>query len=127
MVHKKKTKSKIGPLIAGFLLLIFLSVISYPREVDIIYFTSPTCSVASHTDDLMKELGEEFGDKISIRTVIVNLDGDDSEKTTKLMEKYGVKGIPTIIINGKESASSKVKTNICRKFIIKPGACNNLE
>jgi hypothetical protein len=79
---------------------------------------------------MIDEAKKDFGDKIRVREIMVNMyDGDkpDTEEIKILRDKYQVYGVPEIIINGEKFAVSFTKDNlkkkICEKFIIRPWSC----
>jgi hypothetical protein len=78
----------------------------------------------------MEEIKEDFGDKIIVKEVVINMypdDEPDTEEIKKLREKYQVYGVPEIIIDGEKFTLNFTKYNlekkICGKFIIKPEVC----
>lgn len=128
MVVDKKTQIKI--LIILTVLSIAFLLISPLQRVKIIYFTNPSCIITHQTDRIIDKIKSDFGNRIQIREVKVSMyEGDppDTEEIKELREKYRVYGVPVIIINGKEFTKEYTKHNleeeICRNFIIKPGAC----
>ncbi|MDI6826812.1 MAG: hypothetical protein QMD36_06585 [Candidatus Aenigmarchaeota archaeon] len=116
-------------IFTGVLLLAILLFSLYQR-VDIIYFTNPKCLLTKNTDRIIEEVKEDFGDKVRVREIIVNMyedDRPDTEEIKQLREKYQVYGVPEVIIDGKKFTLNFTKynleTKICEKFVIKPEVC----
>jgi hypothetical protein len=91
---------------------------------------NPRCSIANQSSTIIEEIKKEFGDKINLRELRVNMysnDPPDTEEIKILRERYRVYGVPTIIINGKEFTTQYTKDNlekeICNNFIMKPKVC----
>ena len=125
MVRRKETKAKV---LIVLLLLAAAALSAYrvaTQRVDVIYFRSNGCIMVNRSDAVVEEVSREFGGRVSVTTVEVSLDEDveNSEVTTRMMERYGIHGVPTILVNGVGSGVDDVKINICRNFIIRPGAC----
>jgi len=130
MAINKETKAKSVALIVLTILSITLFLFSRYQTVDIIYFTNPKCLLTKNTDIIIEEMKLDFGDKIKVREIKVNMypdDQPDTEEIKMLREKYQVYGTPDIIIAGEKFTMSFTKDNlkktICERFIIKPGAC----
>lgn len=100
------------------------------QKIEIIYFTNPSCNLAKGTDIIMQEISENFGGKIVVREIKVNMyqnDSPDTLEVKQLREKYEVHGVPEIIINGKEFTKQftyyELEKAICDQFIIKTSVC----
>lgn len=98
------------------------------RTVEVIYFASEECKLTGSSDEIIEDVKRTFGDKVEVREFMINLEfpEEDSYEVRILREEYSVYGVPTIIVNGKESNLDDVKINICRNFIIKPGGCKGV-
>ncbi|OGI15191.1 hypothetical protein A3K63_03630 [Candidatus Micrarchaeota archaeon RBG_16_49_10] len=95
------------------------SLIMASRQVvEVTYFTSPGCLATEGADRLMVDLHRDFGERLEVETVTVDLSGVVEQRG-----EYKVYGVPTILVDGVESSVAEAKVNICRNFIIKPGAC----
>jgi translation elongation factor EF-G len=128
MVFSKKTKNEVIVLFIMVLFIFF--ILASKQKIDIIFFTNPACRISNETSIVVKEIKEEFGDKITLREIRINMylnDPPDSEEIKILREKYRVYGVPTIIMNGKEFTKEYTKDNlekeICNDFIIRPKVC----
>jgi hypothetical protein len=91
---------------------------------------NPGCRVSNQSNIIIKEIKQDFGDRIYLREIRVNMysnDPPDTEEIKLLRERYKVYGVPTIIINEKEFTTQYTKDNleeeICKNFIIKPKVC----
>lgn len=112
------------------MVLFIFFILASKQKIDIIFFTNPACRISNETSIVVKEIKEEFGDKITLREIRINMylnDPPDSEEIKILREKYRVYGVPTIIMNGKEFTKEYTKDNlekeICNDFIIRPKVC----
>jgi glutaredoxin len=130
MAIKTKTKIKIEIGILLIIATIFLLMSTPRQKVDIIYFRNDKCIITTQSDRIMGEVKTDFNNKIRVKEINVNMypeDKPDTEEVKELRSKYGVFGVPVIIINGKEFARELTKNNleneICSKFIIKPRVC----
>lgn len=128
MVTSKKTKAK--SIVLLIIILSIFSILTSRQKVEIIYFMNPRCSIANQSSTIIEEIKKEFGDKINLRELRVNMysnDPPDTEEIKILRERYRVYGVPTIIINGKEFTTQYTKDNlekeICNNFIMKPKVC----
>jgi len=129
MAVNKKTKTKIR---AGAIILIVAMtlLVLTQQNVEIIYFTNPKCELVGNTDTILQGISENFGERVTIKTITVNMYEDDPPDTNEikiLREKYTVIGVPEIIINGKEYTGQFTKYEleraVCNQFVIKPSAC----
>jgi thiol-disulfide isomerase/thioredoxin len=68
------------------------------------YFSSPTCAPCNHIKPTIADLKEEFN---SVKWINVNI-FDDKEK---LCEKYGVKVVPTMVVEGNGRIEKHSGTN----------------
>jgi len=82
------------------------------------------------TDVIIDEIKDEFGDKVNVLKLSVNMypgDVPDTDYVKQLREKYQVYGVPDIIINGQKFTNKYTRDNleqeICKKFLIKPRMC----
>jgi len=129
MSINNETKAKIVVLIVAISsITLFLS--SRYQTVEIIYFTNPKCLLTKNTDSIIEEMKLDFGDKIKVREIKVNMyptDQPDTEEIKMLREKYQVYGTPDIVIDSEKFTMSFMKDNlkkkICERFIIKPEVC----
>lgn len=128
---KKKTKIKVKIGIILIVVVILLLIISPCQKVGIIYFTNDKCIISIQTDRILENVRKDFGDRVIIREVKVNMytdDPPDSEEIKELRAKYRVFGTPVIIINGKEFTEEFTRNNIekeiCNEFITKPSVCS---
>lgn len=129
MVIDEKTKIRVGAIGLASILLILI-FFSKNQIVEIIYFTNPRCIVVNNTNDILREIKEEFKDRISIREIKVSMYENDLPDTPEikwLRDKYHVFGVPDIIINGKKYTGKfnkeDIMDEICRNFIIEPEVC----
>ena len=128
MVAIKKTKNEV---IVLFIMIFFIFFIfASKQKVDIIFFMNPGCRISNETIIVIKEIKDDFGNKINLREIRIKMysnDPPDIEEVKNLRERYRVYGVPTIIINGKEFTKPYTKDNleeeICKNFIIKPDVC----
>jgi len=130
MAHKRKTKIKIKVGIVLTVSLIILLFFTPCQKVRIIYFTNSKCLLTVQTDRLIEEIKNDFGNRIYVREIVVNMyqdDPPDTEEVKQLRQEYQVFGVPVIIINGKEFTKEFTKNNleqeICKNFIVKPEVC----
>lgn len=129
MAINKETKAKIVVLIVAISsITLFLS--SRYQTVEVMYFTNPKCLLTKNTDSIIEKMKLDFGDKIKVREIKVNMYADDqpdTEEIKMLREKYQVYGTPDIVIDSEKFTMSFTKDNlkkkICERFIIKPEAC----
>jgi len=127
-INKKiRTKVRAGAIILVIAVTLFILI---QQKVEIIYFTNPSCNLVGNTDMILQDMREKFGDRVVIREIRVSMyenDPPDTLEIKKLREKYGVHGIPEIIINGKEFTKQftkyEVEKAICDQFIINPSVC----
>ena len=129
MAINKETKAKIVVLIVA-ISSITLFFLFQDQTVEIMYFTNPKCLLTKNTDSIIEEMKLDFGDRIKVREIKVNMypdDQPDTEEIKMLREKYQVYGTPSIIIDDEEFTLSFTKDNlkktICERFIIKPVVC----
>jgi thiol-disulfide isomerase/thioredoxin len=129
MARKKKIRKMLFFL---FLSVIFgLSVFFMStKKVEILYFRNEKCVLVQNTDRIIQEAKEIFNDRIEVKIINVKLypsEPEDPKDVKILREKYGVIGLPEIIINGKKFTKDFTRENllseICNNFIVKPGAC----
>jgi len=130
MAINKETKAKSIALIVLTILSISLFLFSQYQKVEIMYFTNQKCLLTKNTDSIIEEMKLDFGDRIKVREIKVNMypdDQPDTEEIKMLREKYQVYGTPDIIIEGEKFTMSFTKDNlmkkICERFIIKPVVC----
>ncbi|MCX6822014.1 MAG: hypothetical protein NTW30_04525, partial [Candidatus Aenigmarchaeota archaeon] len=103
MAIHKKTKIKIIVTIVIIIPTVTILLFSKYQKVEIIYFTNPNCLLTKDTDQIIKEIKVDFGDKITTKEITMNMypdDKPDTEEIKKLRDKYQVYGVPDIIING---------------------------
>ncbi|MEM5801232.1 MAG: hypothetical protein QW350_04195 [Candidatus Aenigmatarchaeota archaeon] len=109
-------------IISILFLIIFICFLN--QKVEIIYFFNDGCIIVNDTNNILFLAEKEFQDKILIKKIDL-FNPKEDEKI--LIEKYNVKGVPTIIINGKEYIYDYNYTNfkfeICKNFVIKPVVC----
>jgi len=127
---QKKTKIRVINLLVTVTLFLMIILFILFQKVRIIYFTNPKCRITKKTDVIMNKIGDEFGDKVLIKKVIVNIypgDPSDPEDVKRLRERYKVYGVPEIVINGKKFIGNyteeSIKESICKNFLVKPGPC----
>ena len=130
MVSDKTTKIEIGLILVIAVVGTVFIFKSIPRKVEILYFYNPKCRAGEITNDLIEKTEDYFVDKVSIQKFFVNMyenDPEDSEQVKILREEYNIKGVPVIIINGKEFKKKfewkELKGEICRNIIIKLSVC----
>lgn len=134
-IHRRiRRKPRIGFFLAliipALTILYVSSLLLSPQKVEILYFRNDECPIVKSTDVLINQAIDEFGDRISVRTINAQLytnEPEDSEEIKRLRERYNVIGLPDIIINGKKLTKKFDRNNlfseICNNFIVKPEAC----
>jgi thiol-disulfide isomerase/thioredoxin len=139
MARKKSLrKRKKGPIFF-FLLLIFFAFILLQKikegkvayeKIEVLYFRNDKCPLVYDTDRIIQEAKEIFNDRIEVKIINARLypsEPEDPEDVKILRERYGVIGLPEIIINGKKFTKDFTRENllieICSNFIVKPGVC----
>jgi hypothetical protein len=106
------------------ILLVFAFLYLYNQKVEIIYFYNQGCLVSNETDVLIEKIQDDLGDKVKMTRIDLF---NPKINETKLVERFGVKGVPTIVINGKiypyEYNYTIFKREVCRNFVFKPEKC----
>jgi hypothetical protein len=137
VTHKRKIRKKIRHkrlllTAATTSTLIILCVLSLmlTQKIEIVYFRNNNCGLVHNTDEIIREAEQGFGSRINVKTFNAQLystEPNDTEEVRQLRERYGVIGLPDIIINGKKFTDEFTRSNlfaeICNNFMLKPEAC----
>jgi glutaredoxin len=126
MVINEKTKFGILAIILVALTVVVINYQGKSRIVNLIYFRRESCIIVKSTDRIMKELEENFGEDLKIRTI--DLDDEKlSNNDKRLIQEHDIIGVPVILINGKEYTEEftkdEIEKSICKNFLIKPEEC----
>ncbi|MCX8178622.1 MAG: DsbA family protein [Candidatus Aenigmarchaeota archaeon] len=109
--------------ISAIFLLSF--IIFYNQKVEIIYFFNKGCFISNMTDVIMNEIEMDMGK--SVHVIYADGFSPRSEFESMLVQKYNINSVPVIIIDGKifsgEFTYESLKTDICKRFVIKPKGC----
>ncbi|MFH8080293.1 MAG: thioredoxin family protein [Candidatus Aenigmatarchaeota archaeon] len=110
--------------------LIFCLLIYYfkQQKIEITYFYSEGCELVKETNLIVDKIEHEFKDRVIVKKINAFSPKDDEER--KIVEKFNVKGVPTILINGREYHDpfnyTEMEKNICKQFLIKPKTCQKI-
>jgi len=126
MVINEKAKFGIVAIILVALTVIAINYQGKSRIVGLVYFRRESCIIVERTDRILKELEEEFKEKVKI--TIIDLDEKNlSDEKSNLIKKQEIIRVPVIIINKKEYTGeftkSEIENSICQSFLIKPEEC----
>jgi len=117
-------------LFLAFLLLFLCFLVVTQQKVVVFYFRNDKCGLIGNTDRLIEEAKKAFNGRIEVKVYNVSIypsDPPDTEEVKALREKYGVLGVPVIVINGKEFKEEFTRENlfkaICNNYILKPEVC----
>ena len=115
--------NKILLILSTVIILIVLHYY-YNQKVKIIYFYDRTCVISNITEGLINNTRSDFGKRVEI----IEIDAfKPKQNEAKLVEKFNVKGVPLIIIDGRvypyEYNYTLFKIEVCKRFVFKPKEC----
>jgi hypothetical protein len=94
------------------------------QRSEILYFYNKGCLISNKTDIFIENIQLELGAKVKITKIDPF---DPKNQDNELVKKFNVKGVPTIVINGKiyshDYNYTLFKNEVCRYFVLKPEKC----
>lgn len=81
-------------------------------KIDLFY--SPTCLYCPEARKIVLEIAEEFSGKVRVEEINIL-----SSTGTEKLEKYSVKGVPTIVINSKTKITGIPTTSQLREAVLR--------
>ncbi len=128
MVRRKKKKKGIPLLKLITIAIFFLFLLT--QRVRIIFFTNDRCKAAREVENILMDLKQVFGSRLEVERYEVHIfenDPSDPPQLARLREKYGIYGVPSIVVGGKlindQYTKEKLLKLVCARFILKPGVC----
>ncbi len=101
-------------LIAIFIFLIY----TYNQKIEIIYFYNNGCNLVNETNKIIEKAQNDFGNNIIVKKIDLFHPNKDE---IHIIDKFNVKGVPTLIVNGNEYPYeynySSFKKYLCIKML----------